>query len=335
MNMNTSSTSFRRWLPALVGIGASLLISSFSVAYVTLAAPQRAVTVPSTVGFEGRLADSSGQPLDDGNYTVTFSLYGQAAGGDPIWAEEHQGPHTVTTHNGLYSVQLGSVNPENNSLQPSDFDGPRWLGVKVGTEAEMAPRIPISSVPFALNAAQASGLQGRNVSADIPSDGQALVWDASSSEWLPGTIEVPDNFQYPRRASGFHINDTVVSGDPIVYYLTTQQAFGYMSYQYPSVANGDTFTTSFMLRAGAYTLHWLGQKDINRGKINWYIDNALQISNQDWYASPQQWNVVQSGSITVVGDGHHVLKGVISGKNASSSGYYMALNEWWIAPASD
>jgi len=165
---------------------ASVLISGFS-AYATLAAPLQAPHVPDTVGFEGQLADSNGDPVTDGNYTITFKLYSLATGGSPVWNETQ----TVSVEDGLYSVQLGTV----TDLDADDFDGDRWLGVQVSGDSEMTPRIPISAVPFALNAEQARGLQGRAVSTATPTDGDVLTWDNTASNWepdIPGARTFPE-----------------------------------------------------------------------------------------------------------------------------------------------
>jgi hypothetical protein len=36
----------------------------------------------------------------------------------------------------------------------------------------------------------ATKIQGRNVSADAPSDGESYIWDSDTSEWVPGTVAV-------------------------------------------------------------------------------------------------------------------------------------------------
>jgi hypothetical protein len=58
----------------------------------------------------------------------------------------------------------------------------------------MTPRIPISAVPFALNARQAMGLQGNDVSSTAPDDKDVLTWDDSSSLWVP---DVPGARTFP------------------------------------------------------------------------------------------------------------------------------------------
>lgn len=167
----------------LVALSAVFLIVSLILTglngYIAFAAPAFSPYVPSVVGFEGRLADAAGQPVADGNYTITFSLYSEVTGGTALWSETQ----SVAVMGGLYSVQLGSVTP----LAPNQFEGNRWLGVTIAGDSEMAPRIFVSAVPYAFSARQAMGLQGRDVAAAAPQDGDVLRWDATSSQWVPGS----------------------------------------------------------------------------------------------------------------------------------------------------
>jgi len=139
----------RGWFGAsAVMLALSLILSAFNAAS-TLAAPLQ-VTVPTKVGFEGYLTDptNSPNPLPTDNYSIVFSLYSAASGGTASWTETQ----TVSVQDGYFAVQLGSVAP----LYASDFSGNQWIGVKVGTDAEISPRTPISAVPFALNAETAN-----------------------------------------------------------------------------------------------------------------------------------------------------------------------------------
>ncbi len=79
----------------------------------------------------------------------------------------------------------------------------------------------------------------------------------------------------------------------------------------------------FYLAAGAYTLNALGITSTDSGKIDWYIDNVLAVSGQDWYSAALTYNVVKTAAVTVVGNGQHTLKGVVNGKNAAPSSDYI------------
>lgn len=166
---------------ALVLFVLTIAMTGFN-AYMTLAAPSSLPYVPDTVGFEGQLTNSSGQPVADGNYTITFSLYEVPSGGTVLWSETQ----SVAVSDGLYSVQLGSVTSMSDTL----FDASRYLGIQVSGDSEMTPRIAISAVPFALNARQALGLQGNAVSGTTPTDGQVLTWDSTGDGvWYPAPSE--------------------------------------------------------------------------------------------------------------------------------------------------
>ena len=112
--------------------------------------PRRArAAVPSTLAEEGRLVDSSGNPVT-GTVILHFALYAGAAGGPALWTEQQ----SVQVSQGYFGVQLGSV----TALPASAFDGTvRYLGIAVGTDAEMTPREAINSVPYALIANDATG----------------------------------------------------------------------------------------------------------------------------------------------------------------------------------
>ena len=142
---------------------------------------------------------------------------------------------------------------------------------------------------------------------------------------------------YPQRANFFHDEALVTVGNAL--HSTNHdsaQAYAVIQRQGTPAADGDTFTQSFMLEGGTYSFIVVGFTDVNRGKIDWYIDDVLVVSGEDWYSASSTYNVVKTHtSITVTGNGRHVLKGVINGKNASSSGYFYTLTKYWLKPATD
>jgi len=118
-----------------------------------------AAATPATIGYQGRLYDQNGSPVS-GTMSVMFSLYASASGGTAVWTETQ----SVSFANGYFAVQLGSV----TAFGTTAFDGTvRYLGVKVGTDAEMTPRAAVASVPYAL-AAPPDGRFGTNTSVATP-----------------------------------------------------------------------------------------------------------------------------------------------------------------------
>lgn len=104
--------------------------------------------IPRTISFQGILAGPSGAPLPDGPQTLVLSIYDAPAGGAAL----HTETQTVQVMRGVFSVIIG----QQGGIAPTvRFDSPYYLGVKVGSDAEMTPRTPMTAVPYALNSAMA------------------------------------------------------------------------------------------------------------------------------------------------------------------------------------
>ena len=97
------------------------------------------------ISYQGRLTDATGNPVADGIYKVTFTIYSNQKLGPTLWTELHE----VSTSNGMFTALLGSTVPFDPTLF-SEF--PRYLGIAIDAEPEMSPRILMASVPYALNA---------------------------------------------------------------------------------------------------------------------------------------------------------------------------------------
>lgn len=94
---------------------------------------------PRTISYQGFIADTTGKPRPDGSYALTFRLYQVESGGDAVWTERKD----LDTRGGLFATQLGDVVPFGPSVT---FDRQYWLGIQLGTGAELAPRLPLSFV---------------------------------------------------------------------------------------------------------------------------------------------------------------------------------------------
>jgi hypothetical protein len=99
--------------------------------------------IPQTISYQGILTDASGTAVPDGNYELTFKLYDAATGGMELWSEEQ----SVAVNNGIFNVILGSITPLTLS-----FDRLYWLGVTVGQDSELTPRIELTASAYSLNA---------------------------------------------------------------------------------------------------------------------------------------------------------------------------------------
>ncbi len=96
------------------------------------------------ISFQGLLTDAAGDPLPDGTYTVTFTIYDAKVGGTNIWSEIE----LVTTENGFFSAALGE---DGYYLPFAIFEnfGNRYLGIQVESDPEITPRTLLMSSPYA------------------------------------------------------------------------------------------------------------------------------------------------------------------------------------------
>jgi hypothetical protein len=142
-----------RWLvrQMVPNIGTLLLVVVLLLTVPSLAAPLRApaATSTSTISYQGRLADSSGNPLT-GKYNLEFRIYDVPTGGVPLWTEMWTGSNAVDVSDGLFNVMLGSI--DNTLASAIGGQDELYLGITVGTDSEMDPRVQLGSVPFSMQA---------------------------------------------------------------------------------------------------------------------------------------------------------------------------------------
>ncbi len=95
------------------------------------------------IAIQGVLRDPQGRTVNNGFYSVKFTLYDAATGGTELWTETQS---SLETRNGLFATKLGSV----NQIQGLPFDAPYFLGISVEGRAELTPRMELTISPYAL-----------------------------------------------------------------------------------------------------------------------------------------------------------------------------------------
>jgi len=108
-----------------------------------------AAAVPGTLTHQGRLYDASGE-VQTGAVDVQFAIYATASGGTALWTEVS----SIQLDDGFFSVELGSITAIPDALLDN---ATLFLGITVGSDAEMTPRAEIRSVPYALRASDVTG----------------------------------------------------------------------------------------------------------------------------------------------------------------------------------
>jgi len=120
------------------------IIAIVAMAALTFAATGGLSQVPHTLSYQGLLTNVGGDPVPDGTYVLAIRIYSQAVGGTPLWGEIV----TVIAQDGIFNAILGKSTALN-----LEFEQPYWLGVAVGTGAELFPRTELTATAYSLNAA--------------------------------------------------------------------------------------------------------------------------------------------------------------------------------------
>ena len=191
-------------------------ITTFIFANVASAATTR------TINFQGRLLNTTGSVVADGQYNIQFKIYeggsGATAGnpdGSLKWTETYVNNNAnagVQVKNGYFAVRLGSTTPFGSSV---DWDSDSlWLSMNVAGSAadcttfgtspctadgEMLPMKQIGATPYSIN----SGAVGGKSAEELVQLGQGVQNDSSttSSIFINKTIQAGNLMQLQSSAN--------------------------------------------------------------------------------------------------------------------------------------
>ena len=150
-------------------------------AHPTPVAATAPTVVPALVPYTANAFGSDGKPLT-GETLMTFQLYKDEQGGEPLWVESQT---IAIDSSGRYQAQLGAGSPIGLPLDTFASGESRWLEVQIAGQ-KPAPRVLLMSVPYAMKAADAATLGG------LPASAFALVGsNGVAAGTTPGTA-TPD-----------------------------------------------------------------------------------------------------------------------------------------------
>ncbi len=191
---------------------------------------------PNAIGYQARLTDPDGIPLT-GRYKMAFRLYDVPTRGTPLWEEMWTSDNSVEVSDGLVNVMLGSLN---NTL-PSVIDGhdELYLGVTVGTDSELSPRVWLGSVPYSM---QALTVPDGSVTTDKIADGAVTPAKLAT---VPQRI---DCFA-PQGSSLFDLTSSGAWSDDLFScsFTAPSAGFMYLSLQGRQVTNNAVLHCSFSI----------------------------------------------------------------------------------------
>lgn len=134
-----------------------------------LSAGQALAASPKTMLIEGYVHTGAG-PAPDGEYELTFSLYGAQAAATPFWQEQAV---KVQVKAGHFAYAIGSGKAIDAALLGNAAEV--WVGLQVGQDPEL-PRSMVHATAFALRAAVADVAVGLSCTGCVSA--ASLKWDA-------------------------------------------------------------------------------------------------------------------------------------------------------------
>ncbi|MEI7512930.1 MAG: hypothetical protein WCK01_05765, partial [Candidatus Uhrbacteria bacterium] len=190
-------------------IGMGLLAALVIGSGFTFSSPAFAASgINKQISYHARLMDASGFPVSNGDYSVKFSLYDAETGGSRLWtaAGTVGAPSSVTVNvaAGLFTVLLGDDGQ--NPLEGVNWNSDTiYLGVTIGSDAEMTPRRRLASAAQAFNSNQ---LQGQSASGTAFGASSVFTINQTSNTEATGTRSALD----VRSSGTSDANDLLIRG---------------------------------------------------------------------------------------------------------------------------
>jgi hypothetical protein len=200
-------------------------------------AQEPSASVPRLINITGAFRPADGQP-PAGVETVTLAIYADEQGGTPLWQETQ----TVTLDDrGRYALLLGATS---GGIPPEIFGStaPHWPGTRFERPGEVeGQRVRLTSVPYALRAANADTLGGRPASDYLLATGQ-------TSDGMAATPATRSDVAAPAGTANFipKYVDGINFGDSVLYNAGTQVGLG-------TTTPFDMFHISFNNPGGNFT----------------------------------------------------------------------------------
>jgi Chaperone of endosialidase len=187
-----------RSVPAASATILCLSLISTSTALAQTAATGPSAAVPRVINLAGVFQPVDGQPLRAVE-TVTLALYADPTGGTPLWQETQS---VAVDTKGGYTLLLGAASAEGIPAAVVAA-GAQWLGTTFDRPGEVeGPRVQLTSMPYALRAADADTLGGRPATAYLLAPGATgkggtatTAGQASAHGLEPGAPPAPDVVQ--------------------------------------------------------------------------------------------------------------------------------------------
>ncbi len=173
---------FRFFKPAAWVVIFGVVIFWFLITVV----PTKAATgINKQINFQGKVVNSDGTNVTDGNYDFEFKLYDVDSGGTAIWTETRTTTNQVSVQDGIFRVALGEVQALPGSV---NFNTDNiYLSINFNNDGEMDPRVRFTAVPYAFNAEKVAGLTVTNTTGTLTIPAATIAFSGANDVTLTST----------------------------------------------------------------------------------------------------------------------------------------------------
>ncbi|MBU8932713.1 MAG: hypothetical protein KOO62_01780 [candidate division Zixibacteria bacterium] len=144
--------------------------------------------VPQMINYQGYLTNDTGTPVADDTYFIKFKIYGSDSSDDSLW---WSGIQAVPVAGGLFTHQLGSAAHLPDDLFKTDTI--RYLGITVGADPEISPRVHLITVPYAYKALRSDSADYADNSGNLNSQAASYYLEWSNLTGIPADIADGDD----------------------------------------------------------------------------------------------------------------------------------------------
>jgi hypothetical protein len=284
--------------------------------------------IPDLINYQGMLTDNAGNPLNEPR-DLTFTIYDAPTNGTALWTETHT---AVPIENGLFNVILGGATIP---VPDSVFDQPeRFLGIKVGTDPELTPRIQLTSVGYAYQAEKADTA---DYALSSPSGPGGYTWTFRITNTADTTISTGGSWGIARfgntlygNADSTHVNlgvqcTTGTSGQNYKYCTVGGGVRNSASGEYATVGGGreNTADTNYATVGGGSQNTASGLRATVGGGYHNTADTSYATVGGGYYNTASGYSATVGGGYSNDASGYSATVG--GGLGNTASGYYAAV----------
>jgi len=164
----------------------------------------------------------------------------------------------------------------------------------------------------------------------VPSVGGIALMTLVDNAWYVIGVQASAPLKVP--AICFHELSSILVGGTFTRVMNANQEFNQW-WQQATPANGDSFSQSVYLNEGEYSFDVLGVRSSSVARLDWFLNENIIASLQDWYNASLVFNHTISTTVYVPYSGYHTIRGTINGRHASSTGWALGFTYYAFMPA--